>query len=600
MRRSNLRPARRSVTLAAGVSACLWVPLATAQPSVLIDMTGASIPSSGSTAPDIVRSSAPATISPASGYRFTFNPTVQPTGFLGIAVLGSSPRPLGDIFNTLNPGQYRLVYGAVRNPAGTHPITVYRQNVAGTFSGIAIGMDISVDIQANNVGVGAIRNIVKPVFFGLNVTSGGASINIDNTLPSAIRSEWQLNADLLSVRENGSAPASGPSLIRYLDSPAFGTILGGPGRETQPLPSTPTGVTQAQSAFGTCSSFGLPLICGVDDTVYRTSPTRNVSDPGNRDLSRGLGLALWPNTRDTWPDDKIGHWTLVLDVLIPASSWASEYPVAFFEDNHNNDSSADAFVRKVGAQGTIGAGTPFDQYLTTPLLAPSRWMRVAFVSDGYRAGTGRIYIDGQLIGATGGDWIYNSTKSADPRWGDTSTANPMGTPVAPATWQAWGQFPSPWAYSGTSVNAPMASTLCLFADLQGRGEAVYVANIGFADEALTAGEIAALGSANARGIWYPAPPAADCNANGVDDACDIARGISLDANQDGIPDECAPSCASCPGDYNASGGVPDDADVATFFNDWNDGLPCADVNMSGGTPDDADVGAFFDSWNSGC
>lgn len=573
---------------------------AQAQPGLTINMAGSSIPSSGTTAPDIVRSSAPATISAASGYRFTFNPTVQPTGFLGIAVLGSSPRPLGDIFNTLNPGQYRLVYGAVRNPTASHPITVYRQNVNGTFSGIAIGMDISVDILGDNTGTGAIRNIVKPVFFGLNVTSGGATINTDNALPSLVRTEWSMNAGLLSVRESGQAPASGPSKIRYLDDPAFGVILGGPGQETTPNPSTPTGVTQAQSAFGTCASFGLPLVCGVNDTVYRTSPPRNLSDPGNRTLSRGLGLALWPNTRDTWPDDKIGHWTLVLDMLIPASSWASEYPVAIFEDNHNNDSSADAFVRKVGAQGTIGAGTPFDQYLSTPLLAPDRWMRIAFVSDGYRAGTGRIYIDGQLIGTTAGDWIYNSTKQGDPRWGDTSTANPLGTPVAPATWQAWGQFPSPWAYSGTSVNAPMASTLCLFADLQGRGESVYIANIGFADDALSAAEIAALGGANAQGIWYPRAPLADCNANGIDDACDIARGTSLDANNDGIPDECAPACAACPGDYNASGGVPDDADVASFFNDWNDGAPCADVNQSGGVPDDADVGAFFESWNGGC
>lgn len=35
------------------------------------------------------------------------------------------------------------------------------------------------------------------------------------------------------------------------------------------------------------------------------------------------------------------------------------------------------------------------------------------------------------------------------------------------------------------------------------------------------------------------PPLADCNTNGIDDACDIASGTSHDLNADGVPDECA-------------------------------------------------------------
>ncbi len=31
---------------------------------------------------------------------------------------------------------------------------------------------------------------------------------------------------------------------------------------------------------------------------------------------------------------------------------------------------------------------------------------------------------------------------------------------------------------------------------------------------------------------------ADCNGNGVEDAVDIALGDSVDANYDGVPDEC--------------------------------------------------------------
>ncbi|MBK9188527.1 MAG: hypothetical protein IPM33_06165 [Phycisphaerales bacterium] len=58
--------------------------------------------------------------------------------------------------------------------------------------------------------------------------------------------------------------------------------------------------------------------------------------------------------------------------------------------------------------------------------------------------------------------------------------------------------------------------------------------------------------------------------------------------------------AACPGDFNGSGGTPDDADVAAFFEAWGNGDPRADLNGSGGTPDDADVDAFFGFWNTGC
>ncbi|NUQ68866.1 MAG: choice-of-anchor B family protein [Phycisphaerales bacterium] len=60
------------------------------------------------------------------------------------------------------------------------------------------------------------------------------------------------------------------------------------------------------------------------------------------------------------------------------------------------------------------------------------------------------------------------------------------------------------------------------------------------------------------------------------------------------------TCPTCPSDFNGSGGTPDDADVAAFFEAWNNGDESADLNQSGGTPDDADVAAFFEFWNAGC
>lgn len=74
-----------------------------------------------------------------------------------------------------------------------------------------------------------------------------------------------------------------------------------------------------------------------------------------------------------------------------------------------------------------------------------------------------------------------------------------------------------------------------------------------------------------------------------------------DNNGNGRADFCEPPnpCPPCPADFNRSGGTPDDADVAAYFDAWNNGDPCADANLSGGTPDDADVAAFFDLWNAG-
>ncbi|NUQ68010.1 MAG: hypothetical protein HUU18_06995 [Phycisphaerales bacterium] len=62
---------------------------------------------------------------------------------------------------------------------------------------------------------------------------------------------------------------------------------------------------------------------------------------------------------------------------------------------------------------------------------------------------------------------------------------------------------------------------------------------------------------------------------------------------------CVPACAPCVADFNNSGGTPDDADVAAYFEAWNNGDVCADANASGGTPDDADVAEFFMLWNNG-
>lgn len=56
-------------------------------------------------------------------------------------------------------------------------------------------------------------------------------------------------------------------------------------------------------------------------------------------------------------------------------------------------------------------------------------------------------------------------------------------------------------------------------------------------------------------------------------------------------------CPACAADYDQNGGV-DGADIGAFFNDFEQGLPCADVDANGGV-DGADIGAFFVVFEAG-
>ncbi len=68
---------------------------------------------------------------------------------------------------------------------------------------------------------------------------------------------------------------------------------------------------------------------------------------------------------------------------------------------------------------------------------------------------------------------------------------------------------------------------------------------------------------------------ADCNANGRPDFLDIRDGVSLDCNENLVPDECELTVNDC-----NSNGIPDDCDLASGISE--------DCN-SNGTPDDCDV-----------
>jgi hypothetical protein len=89
----------------------------------------------------------------------------------------------------------------------------------------------------------------------------------------------------------------------------------------------------------------------------------------------------------------------------------------------------------------------------------------------------------------------------------------------------------------------------------------------------------------------------DCNANMINDACDIAQGSSADRNRNGVPDEC--EGRPCPADTNGSGAVDVDDLVAVILA-WGDcprppALCDADVNDSGAVDVD-DLVAVILAW----
>ncbi|VAX36212.1 hypothetical protein MNBD_PLANCTO03-1413, partial [hydrothermal vent metagenome] len=437
----------------------------------------------------------PQYILPHTGYRYQLEGTLSTSGLIEAIIPNGST--LAEMMDILDPGQSRMLTGYTRNPAGDLPNSknpIWLQRFNDDIAGLTLDITLETSISDQGVSRFEIRDIdiSLGILFGtLRITEGSALIETWTPSPRQ-QTEWHFDDSLESV------PNSGPSALRYLDDPAFGTILGGIGNEDNPDPSIPTGVTEAQSSFTTTTALGIPGPGGAEDMVFVTSPARNLSD-SNPDFYRGVGLALFPATQPDFPGQFIGQWTLIYDLYIPGASWNTEWPLALIHGSHNNDGRASGLIRNPGnGNGSIGFDAQPGDYLQTNLLGPDRWMRIALVANFMQTNTTDIYIDGSLIGSTNSDWYYNSIDPTTPLYGD-------GEPVDPADWQAWGDFPSPWAqssgtYPGSLGPTPLASLLGLFCDLGdpdlgpgGRSETAYLANLYFADDMLTPDEIATLG-----------------------------------------------------------------------------------------------------------
>jgi hypothetical protein len=85
---------------------------------------------------------------------------------------------------------------------------------------------------------------------------------------------------------------------------------------------------------------------------------------------------------------------------------------------------------------------------------------------------------------------------------------------------------------------------------------------------------------------------ADCNGNGTPDTCDIASGSSGDVDSNGVPD-------SCQGDCNGNG-VPDAFELAAGAADCNGNIVLDSCDIAAGTSSDIDVNGVPDTCQADC
>ena len=99
-------------------------------------------------------------------------------------------------------------------------------------------------------------------------------------------------------------------------------------------------------------------------------------------------------------------------------------------------------------------------------------------------------------------------------------------------------------------------------------------------------------------LAYTGANAADCDANGELDGCQIAAGTVPDANNNGVPDTCETPFTACPGDFDGNNTVSG-SDLGALLGSWGPCPPGAVGDMdSNGVVNGADLGALLGAWGS--
>jgi hypothetical protein len=227
-----------------------------------------------------------------------------------------------------------------------------------------------------------------------------------------------------------------------------------------------------------------PLGTGGTTTVLR------VPDMRGRGAAVGM-MASFPllangTSSGGAPLTKLNRYTFVADVLVPAASLTGlpNY-LDLFQPRGNGDGAL--FVRKPSRE--IGAATAYGGELIA-----DTWYRIAMVMQldaATSASRYDIYLDGQPVGEIVWDQIVvDSNRNAQLKDFDL---------VPDGLWSV-----APLSETQSSLPANLSGFFA-FNDDSGEVGELYVASMQFRDDALTAGEVAALGGAAPGPIPVPEP-----------------------------------------------------------------------------------------------
>ena len=99
-------------------------------------------------------------------------------------------------------------------------------------------------------------------------------------------------------------------------------------------------------------------------------------------------------------------------------------------------------------------------------------------------------------------------------------------------------------------------------------------------------------------ISYTAATTSDCNANGLLDSCEIAKGYAVDGNGNGVLDECEKGLIDCAADLDGNGAV-DAFDLATMLESWGEtkGKTTADIDGDGSVGS-LDLSVLLNTWGA--
>lgn len=227
--------------------------------------------------------------------------------------------------------------------------------------------------------------------------------------------------------------------------------------------------TSDLTSFGTTDGSLVPHING--------SPTKYMHVPAFTDDLNGYLLSFVDSGPNTGTNPNLNRYTIVFDLLLPGLT-GPDYIVPFFNTDPYNLNDADFYLRTAGQVGIGGGG-----YSNPGVITANTWNRIAFVAD-LEANTLTYYVNGTNVktraaDGIGGRWALYSNQDAGP---DLLLFN-----------------------EGDSSDIYTHE--------------LYLSSVAFADRAMSANEIAGLGSAKATGILvtsFAPKPTMSIQSSGAD------------------------------------------------------------------------------------